>query len=147
MIGTDAEECITKGFSALNNDHFHLALTCFERVAAVTNSPLVNSALGLCLAAVRGEFDNGIALCRQAIADEPNNTSHYYHLGRTLLLSGDWQGALSIFRQGLAIGKDQRIVSELEVLGCRKTPMIAALGRNHFFNKWLGIFLNKVGFR
>ena len=88
MSGAEAEEYITKGFSALDNDHFHLALVCFERAAALTTSPLVSSALGLCLAAVRGEFDNGIALCRQAIADEPGNTSHYYHLGRTLLLVG-----------------------------------------------------------
>jgi tetratricopeptide (TPR) repeat protein len=147
MIGAEAEEYITKGFSALDNDHFHLALVCFERAAAVTNSPLVRSALGLCIAAVRGEFDKGIALCRQAIDGEPGNTSHYYHLGRALLISGDRDEALQIFRQGLAIGRDQRIIAELETLGSRKPSPIAALYRDHFLNKWLGIFMSKVGFR
>lgn len=147
MSGGEAEEYITKGFSALDNDHFHLALVCFERAAAVTNSPLVSSALGLCLAAVRGEFEKGIALCRQAVADEPGNTSNYYHLGRALLMSGDRDEALPIFRQGLAIGRDQRIIAELESLGSRKPAPIAALDRDHFLNKWLGIFLSRVGFR
>ena len=122
MTGAEAEEYITKGFSALENDHFHLALVCFERAAALTTSPLVSSALGLCLAAVRGDFGNGIALCRQAIADEPGNTSHYYHLGRALLLAGHRDEALSVFRQGLAIGRDQRIITELETLGHQEAP-------------------------
>ena len=147
VSGAEAEEYITKGLSALDNDHFHLALVCFERAAELTDSALVTSALGLCLVVVRGETGKGIALCREAVAAEPDNTSHYYHLGRALLVSGERDEALRIFRQGMAVGRDQRIVAELEALGSRKAPPIAALDRDHFLNKWLGIFLSRIGMR
>ena len=133
--------------SALDNDHFHLALVCFERAAQLETSPLVISAHGLCLAAVRNEYQKGIDMCRQALAAEPAITTHYYHLGRVLLLSGERDEAVRTFRQGLAAGRDERIIRQMEALGTRAPAVIPALPREHFLNKWLGILLGRLGFR
>lgn len=143
----EVEEYISKGLAALDNDHFHLALVCFERAAALTENPLVSSALGLCLTAVRGDSERGVELCRKAIADEPENTSHYYYLGRVLLLSRRRDEAIKALRQGLAVSRDQRIIRELEGLGTRAPAVVSTLHRDHFLNKWLGVVLSRMGFR
>ena len=142
-----AEEFVSKGLTALDNGHTHLALVCFERAFEIERSPLICSSLGFCLAAGRGEIAEGIALCREAIDKEEANTAHYRNLGRVLLLAGQKDEALQVFRQGMRIGRDGGIIRELEALGSRKPPVVPALHRDHFVNKWLGIILDRLGFR
>jgi tetratricopeptide (TPR) repeat protein len=143
----EAEDLVAKGLAALDHDHTHLALVCFERAREIEMSPLVSSSLGFCLAAARGELDRGIELCREAIGEEPDNALHHRNLGRVLLLAGRKDEALLAFRQGLRLGRDEGIIRELDRLGTRKPPVIRALGRNHPLNKWLGIILSRLGFR
>lgn len=147
MNDAEAEELVAKGLTALDNDHLHLALVCFERAVEVERRPLVCSSLGFCLAAARGEIDRGIDLCREAIGKEPANTVHYRNLGRVLLLAGRKDEALLAFRQGLRLGRDEGIIRELEALGTRKPPVIRSLHRDHLLNKCLGIVLCRLGFR
>lgn len=147
MTVAEPGELVDKGFTALDHGHTHLALVCFERAMETERSPLVSSFLGYCLAAARGECARGIELCREAIGMEPGNTVHYRNLGQVLLLAGRKEEAILVFRQGLRLGRDEGIIRGLENLGVRRPPVIEALDRDHFLNKWLGIILSRLGFR
>jgi tetratricopeptide (TPR) repeat protein len=143
----EAEDLVVKGISAVENDHTHLALVCFERAAEVEMNPNVCSGLGYCIAAARGEVDKGVALCREAIERDPGNVFHYRNLGSVLLLAGNKEEAIQVFREGLRIRKDDDIVRKLVSLGSRKPPVIKALARDHFLNRLLGVILSRLGFR
>jgi tetratricopeptide (TPR) repeat protein len=143
----EAEDLVAKGISAVENDHTHLALVCFERAAAIGMSPTVCSGLGYCIAAARGEVDKGLQLCRDAVERDPDNVFHYRNLGNVLLLAANREEAIQVFREGLRIGKDDVIIRKLNSLGTRKPPVIKSLGRNHFLNRALGLILSRLGFR
>lgn len=143
----DAEALVAKGIAAVENDHAHLALVCFERAAVNGLNPTVRSGLGYCLAAVRGEVIKGEQLCREAIDVEPANVFHYRNLGNVLLLAGKKDEAIAVFREGLRVTRDEGIIGRLDTLGTRKAPVIPSLGRDHFLNRWLGVMLNRSGFR
>ena len=147
MNGHEAEDLVAKGVAALENDHTHLALVCFERAAEVEMSPTVCSGLGYCIAAARGDVDKGMQLCREAIEHDPENAFHYRNLGSVLLLAGNKGEAIQVFRQGLRLRKDNGIIRKLDALGTRKPPVIKSLGRNHFLNRMLGSILSRLGFR
>jgi tetratricopeptide (TPR) repeat protein len=147
MSAAEVEEIVAKGLTALDNDHIHLALVCFERALEIKKSPLVCSSLGFCIAAARGDFEGGIALCQEAVEAEPSNSVHYLNLGRVLTLSGRRKAAIDVFRMGMRLNKDEKIVRELDLLGTRKPPFIQSLDRKHFLNRWLGFLLTRLGFR
>ena len=147
MKSREAEGLIVKGMAALDNDHLHLALVCFERAAAMVDTPVAGSGLGYCCAAVRGEVERGVALCRDAVAREPGNVFHYRNLGNVLLLAGKGREAIEVFRAGLRISHDKEIISRLDALGTRKPPVFRTLGREHFLNRTVGLFLSRIGFR
>lgn len=143
----EVNDLVAKGVSALENDHVHLALVCFERAAEIEMSPKVCSGLGYCIAAARGELARGEQLCRGAIERDPETVFHYRNLGSVLLLAGNRGEAIQTFRQGLRHGKDAVIITKMDDLGTRKPPVITSLPRNHFLNRMLGLMLNRVGFR
>lgn len=147
MAAHEVEDLVTKGMAAIENDHAHLALVCFERAAEIEKSPTICSGLGYCLAATRGEMEKGLALCREAIAREPDNVFHYRNLGSVLLLAGKAYEALEAFREGLQIRRDEGIIRKLDALGTRKPPVFKFLSRKNFLNKSVGFILNRLGFR
>jgi tetratricopeptide (TPR) repeat protein len=110
------------------------------------NSPLI-SLYAYCIARERGQIRKAIELCRRAIQSDPENTTHYYFLGKIHLLSGNKKMAIEVFRQGLTLGPDQDIISELNKLGIRKPPPIKFLKRSNPVNKYLGLFLSRLNLR
>ncbi len=147
MDASEAEDLVVKGIAALDNDHVHLALVCFERAAEFEKSPTVCSGLGYCLAAARGEIEKGDALCREAIAQEPGNAFYYRNMGSVLVLAGKTYEAIEVFRSGLQIRTDEGIIRKMDSLGTRKPPVIKFLSRKHFLNRSIGFVLNRLGFR
>ena len=147
MNAHEADDLVAKGITALDNDHFHLALVCFERAAEYEQTPTVSSGLGYCLAAARGELHRGLDLCRGADDREPGNVVHYRNLGSVLLLDGNNSEAIEVFRAGLRIGKDDSIIRKLDSLGTRKPPLFPSLSRKHVLNRTLGTILARLGFR
>jgi tetratricopeptide (TPR) repeat protein len=143
----EGEDLVVKGVAALENEHTHLALVCFERASETGTSPVIGSGLGYCLAAARGEVEKGLALCREAVALEPENVFHYRNLGCVLLLAGNNQEAIEVFREGLRIGKDEGIIRKLDSLGTRKPPVFKSLSRKHFLNRTIGLVMDRLGFR
>jgi Flp pilus assembly protein TadD len=143
----EAEDLVAKGMAAVENDHTHLALVCFERAAEIEMSPAVCSGLGYSIAVARGEVARGAQLCREAIERDPDNVLHYRNLGCVLLLAGNKEEAIQVLRMGLQIRKDEGIIRKLDSLGTRKPPVIKFLARGHVLNRMLGVILNRLGFR
>ncbi len=147
MSSAEIEELLVKGLAALDHGHNHLALVCFERAASLEKSPVINSCLAFCNAAVRRQFAEAIPLCREALVQEPSATLHYLNLGRVLVLAGQRREAIDIFRQGVQIGRDPRLIAELNRLGARKPRVFKSLQRDHLLNRIFGMVLSKLGLR
>ena len=112
-----------------------------------TESPEMLSLMGYSLAREAGQFQKGIDLCLKAIALNPHNCDHYLHLGRIYLLAKKKNIAIKIFRKGLKIRKDARILEELRLLGHRRSPPFDSLPRNHVVNRVTGKILNALKLR
>jgi tetratricopeptide (TPR) repeat protein len=147
MHQTEAEAIFAKGVEALAREEWPTALACFERAANVRNTPIHASFLGLCLARERGQVRKAVALCAEAIEQEPGNSLHYLNLGKIYLLQGDRPEAIRMFRKGLERGFNEQIVAELSRLGVRRSPPLPFLSRNNPLNKYLGIILGRLGLR
>lgn len=147
MADENLRRMIAQGIAAANQENTLMALVHLENAAREEASPLLNSYLGYCLAKERHQLARGLALCQQAIQDEPQKTDHYLNLGRIYLLAGQKNQAISTLRRGLKVGRNPRIVQELKKLGLRKSPVFSGLERNHPANKYAGILLQRLGFR
>ena len=147
MVAPEAEEFLSKGLEALSHDHTYLAMNCLEQAMQMERSSIVCSYLAYCLAVNRQRYDEAVVLAREALAEQPNNPEFCLNLGRVLLLAGNKEEAILVFRQGLAFSRDERIIAELTVLGTRKSPVFRSLRRDHPLNKYAGILLTRLGLR
>ena len=147
MVDAETVKEFSQGLKALQEGNSVTALPFFEKAAGVEPSPLCLSYLGFCIAKERGQVQKGIQFCREALVKEPENPLHYLNLGKIFMTAGNKQEAIKTFREGLARGLNQEITDLLNATGTRKPPVIAALGRNHPVNKYLGKLLGKLGFR
>ncbi|HEX8961135.1 MAG TPA: hypothetical protein VF775_06150 [Geobacteraceae bacterium] len=144
---TEAGKEFTRGLKLLQEGNSLAALTFFERAFVLGDRPEYFSYLGFCIAKERGQVQKGTHLCREALAQEPDKTTHYLNLGKIHLVAGNKPEAIRVFREGLTNGANQEITDLLNAIGTRKPPVIAALGRNHPLNKYLGIILSRLRLR
>ena len=105
-----------------------------EQNSASNETPEMISLMGYSLAKQSGQLKEGIALCKKAISLNPNLAEHYLNLGRIYLLANRRELAIRIFKSGLRIRKDPRIITELKSLGIRKPPFLGSLSREHPIN-------------
>jgi tetratricopeptide (TPR) repeat protein len=147
MTNAELKYLITQGTFAVERGNFLLGLVHFEAASEIEKTPTVDSYLGLCLAGERRQFQRALALCGVACQRDPTNSLHYLNLGRVYLIAGQKSNAIRIFRRGLKIGRNPRIVTELKNLGVRKPPVMAVLPRENPLNKYLGLLSAKLGFR
>ncbi|MEA5115370.1 MAG: tetratricopeptide repeat protein [Geobacteraceae bacterium] len=147
MEHVHVEEIFDKGVHALENGHIYLALACFEEAASLDRSPLHCSYLALCLAKVRSQFAEAVALCREAVKKDPGNAVHYLHLGRVYIMAEQKKRALMVLRRGLRCENREMILHELVLIGDRKKPVLPKLDRGHPLNRYLGIILGRLGLR
>ena len=147
MTATEAEHEFARGLTAFRKGNSPAALAHFEKAAQLAALPLHLSYLGYCVARERGQMKKGIALCQEALAQEPDQAAHFLNLGRIHLMTGNKLEAIRIFRAGLAHGLNQELVAELDALGTRKPPVIPMLHRNNVINKFLGKLLYRLGLR
>lgn len=104
------------------------------------------SALGLSsLAAKKGDIQQGIARCKEAIRLAPEDPVHYFHLGKVYLLGGKRHLALHTFRRGLKFGYHRDLIREIEHLGFRRQTIFPFLGRKHPLNRFVGILFSRLG--
>lgn len=143
----DLHSLIAKGEKALAGGDTLVALMHFETASRLRAVPVVKSALGYCLAREHKQYQRAVTLCREALAAEPADPRHYYHLGRIFLLTRQKTQAIVMFRRGLKVQRYQPIIDELRRLGVRKPPLFSALPRNHILNKSFGRLLSRFGAR
>jgi hypothetical protein len=103
------------------------------------------SALGLSVAANKGDLLQGITLCKEAIRLAPEDPVHYFHLGKVYLVGGKRHLALHAFRKGLKFGYHRGLVREIQRLGFRRPPIFPFLGRKHPLNRFVGILFTRLG--
>jgi len=140
-------------------------LFVLEGLPPALTTHVVRSYLAYCMARERGQLGKAAALCRAAVAAEPEHPAHYLNLGRVLLLAGDKSKAIATFWRGIcrnagpegaAVAEWPRngmrreydlIMDELRRLGIRKPPPFTSLRRAHPLNKLAGLFLSRIGRR
>jgi tetratricopeptide (TPR) repeat protein len=148
MQVTDEEELLfTKATEALVWGNTRIALEQFRKLVAIERLPVYCSNLAFCLAKEKRDFKQAIALCNEAIKNEPKKSTHFLNLGRVYLLAGQKKDAIRFLRMGLRYERNREIITELEMLGARKKPPIPFLNRGNPMNKYLGIILGKMGMR
>ena len=138
---------LRKGEQALQKGDTLVALLQFEMAQTIQPLPGVKSKLAYCLAKERRQYQQAMALCREALSAEPDNPDHYYQLSRVYLVAGQKRQALKSLRKGLKFKRYQPIIDELNSLGARKEPVFAFLPREHLLNRSAGILLSKLSLR
>ena len=123
------------------------ALSLLEKSSPEKSISQLTSLYAFCIARERGQIRKAIELCHRAINKEPDETTHYYCLGRIHLLDKNRREAIEVFREGLKHGTDQDIIAELESLGTRKAPPFKFLKRSNPLNKYTGLLLKIFGLR
>lgn len=147
MPASESEQYFTKGLKALEEGKTITALAQFERALQLDGRPVYNSYFAYCVAKERGLVNKAITICSETIELDPDNSAHYLNLGKVYLLAGRYAEAERVFRQGLQKEVNSQIVVELDKLEIRKRPVFTMLNRDHPLNKYMGIFLHKVGLR
>lgn len=125
------------------------ALALLERVhEAEPDNPRYSSWLGLLLAQERGQTKRGLELCGAALERDTDEPAHFMNFARVLLKSGSKREAIDVLRDGMrAHPDDEPLSGALVELGIRKPPPFRSLERSHPVNKYLGLFLARIGLR
>ncbi len=142
-----SSELLANGMELFEKGAFPAALAELEKIPPFARPAPMLSALGLCIAEVRGAYKIAANLCHEAIKKDPKNPVHYFHQGRILLLAGRKKDAIWVFRMGLRHGKHNGIISCLGELGIRRPPPIEFLDRRNPFNKIIGIIMTRLNLR
>jgi len=144
---SEYEELLSRGMlAAEEGDNLH-ALHLLEQIPVTERTAMVNTYIGLCVSRERREIKKGANLCLEGMREEPGNALHYLNLGRIYLLAGQRTRAISIFRKGLKLGRNDLIIGELKSLGLRKAPVFSALARDNPLNKYAGLIATRLGLR
>ena len=147
MIDINPDALFKKGLESLARNEWTAALACFEKAAGLLNIPIHNSFLALCIARERGQTNKAVALCREALEAEPDNSILYLNMGKIYLMQGKTEEAIEILRKGLTQGTNEQIIAELGRIGTRRPPPLSFLSRDNPLNKYLGIILGRLGLR
>ena len=136
---------LRKGEQALQNGDTLVALLQLETAHAIKALPGIKAKLAFCLAKERRQYQQAMALCREALQAEPDNPDHYYQLSRIYMVAGKKHQAIKSLRKGLKFKRHQPIIDELIRLGARKDPIFPSLPRQHILNRSVGVLLTKFG--
>lgn len=116
----------------------------FETIPAESVPPALFSLLGLSYAMARNKIESGLTYCQRALEEDGYQPDFYYHLGLVYLKAGEKQKAISAFRKGLKIDPNHSgIWFRIAQLGFRKRPILPFLPRQHFLNKYIGMWLTQ----
>jgi hypothetical protein len=158
-------DAIPMAITAIDRGDTLHGLIVLEGIPAFQTTMIARSYLAYCMARERGQVHKALALCRTALAAEPENPAHYLNIGRVLLLSGDKERAIAMFWRGISrnagpegagaadwprngrLREYDLIMDELRRLGIRKPPPFPSLHRSHLFNRVTGKFLSRIGMR
>ncbi|KAA0894949.1 tetratricopeptide repeat protein [Oryzomonas rubra] len=147
MTDSDAHKEFDNGLILFKTGSILRALGHFERSMEAQPTPLCASYYAYCMAKERGHVTKGVALCREALTQEPGNPVHYLNLARIHLLGPNKEDALKVLREGIQHAPDPELAALLAVVGVRKPPVMSFLHRDNPINKFLGILFTRLGMR
>ncbi|KAB0663621.1 tetratricopeptide repeat protein [Oryzomonas japonica] len=147
MTDSDARKEFDNGLILFKAGSILRALGHFERSMDAQPTSLCASYYAYCMAKERGHVTKGVALCREALAQEPGNPVHYLNLARIHLLGPNKEDALKVLREGIQHAPDPELAALLAMVGVRKPPVMSFLHRDNPINKFLGILLKRLGMR
>jgi tetratricopeptide (TPR) repeat protein len=143
----EAEQQFKLARKALEEEDFTTALTHLEKALELHDNPDWHSYAGLRIALERGDYLVAEHLCLASIEHDEGNSAHYLNLGKVYLAAGKKSEALETLREGMARGRNERILALLFQLGKRNPPVFSSLKRTHPLNKYLGIILHRRALR
>lgn len=122
--------------------------TAHEALEKFPDDPFFLSYCGYFTAMVEGKSREGAGMCEAAITILRKSKStdiafflprFYLHLGKVYMKADRKQPAINAFQEGLKFdSRNRELLSELKVIGSRKSPVIPFLGRSNPINKFLG---------
>ena len=97
------------------------------------------SFLGLAKARCSRLYEEGIALCKQALEREFFRAENHLNLATIYALKHDRASAHRAIGDGLGIApRHAGLLALQRRLGCRQKPALSFLARGHGLNRWLG---------
>jgi tetratricopeptide (TPR) repeat protein len=142
---TSTNEQILSCIAEVKQGNTKLGLQLLE--SAVDHSSYAKAWYGYCLAREENEYSSGIALCREALKENPREAEIYLALSRIYLHLNRRKQAVIILEQGMKMDHCQDIKRLLETLGIRDKPVFPFLKRKNFINVTSGRLLSKMGIR
>ncbi|MBI3805054.1 MAG: tetratricopeptide repeat protein [Nitrospirae bacterium] len=148
-----AEEYLELGHAYVQEKNWEPALNAllesqkyFKELEEDATPPLLLSLLGLSQAMARNNIEVGVSYCQRAIAEDSLQEDFYHHLGLVYLKAGDKKKAITVFKKGLRLSPNHSgIWSRIAQLGLRKRPLLPFLPRQHFLNRFIGMWLAGPG--
>lgn len=142
-----SERLVGLALDALAARETQAALSLLERALKHNDNPVWHSSLGYCIAKERGQVKKGCDLCNDSLELDPDNPLHYLNLAKIHIMAGHKSEALDVLREGIHKGGSLEIIALLSEIGPRKRPVFPFLARENPVNKWLGLFLHRIGLR
>ena len=99
----------------------------------------VFSYYGLCIAALRKQYSDGIKYCQLSLKVQSGNPEHYENQAKIHLLARARGRAVDALFDGLSYDPDNKPINKiLDSIGRRREPVISFLPRNNVLNVYFG---------
>lgn len=99
----------------------------------------VFSYYGLCIAALRKQYSDGIKYCQLSLKVQSSNPEHYENQARIHLLARSRGRAVDALFDGLSYDPDNKAINRiLDGIGRRREPVISFLPRDNVLNVYFG---------
>ena len=99
----------------------------------------VFSYYGLCIAALRKQYSDGIKYCKLSLKVQSNNPEHYENQAKIHLLARARGRAVDALFDGLSYDPDNKPINRiLDGIGRRREPVISFLPRGNVLNVYFG---------
>jgi tetratricopeptide (TPR) repeat protein len=99
----------------------------------------VFSYYGLCIAALRKQYSDGIKYCQLSLKVQSSNPEHYENQAKIHLLARSRARAVEALFEGLSHDPDNKAINKiLDGIGRRREPVISFLPRDNVLNVHLG---------
>jgi tetratricopeptide (TPR) repeat protein len=99
----------------------------------------VFSYYGLCIAALRKQYSDGIKYCELSLKVQPSNPEHYENQAKIHLMARSRARAVDALFEGLGHDPNNKPINKiLDEIGRRRDPVISFLPRNNVLNVYFG---------
>ena len=124
----------------------YLSYVAAREPRGLDEAGLFLSYLGCAVARTRGQADEGLALCEQAVKVEFYQPENGANLAEVLILCGRRGEAMNAIQQGRDIdSRYGRLETIHRRMGRRREPVIRCLSRSNLLNQLLGRMRSQLG--